>query len=55
VPSGLKAVASTRSVKPVSGAPNSVTWAASVTFHSRTVLSADPVARMCPSGLNVTA
>ena len=36
------------------GWPSGLGWAGSVTFHNRTVWSALPVARVCPSGLNAT-
>lgn len=51
VPAGLNATDQTGPVCPVSGGPSWVARPGSVTFHSRTVSSALPLARVSPSGL----
>ncbi len=53
-PSGLKATDQTGPVWPVSGEPIREASCGSVTSHSRTVSSAEPLARVRPSGLKAT-
>ena len=54
MPPGLNATEYTVLAGPVSGAAHGTGRAGSVAFHSRTVLSAPPIARIPPFGLKAT-